>query len=275
MTTDITIDLERLEEIFRDYIKRVPTSLALRSTMRMVGLSKHIKAGETVLDVGCGDGCFGQLFPAEASLIIDGIDLCEDEARLARATGAYRDVQVGDISQAAPEGAYDVALGNCSLEHVPDIHQAFANIYRALKPGGRLLLSVPAFGWSRTMGPVRSLEKVSNRLAMAAAGALDGFFQHHHLYGERTWRLVVEGSGFEVTSAEGLGGPQINRLFERGLPPAFLEFVFKSIFRRYVGILSPLRRMPSEAVLEEITNQPISLDSRHLIEYVLEARKPR
>lgn len=276
MTEDLTypISQEELRELFAAYLRRVPTSLAVRSAMRVMGLSKFIPKNSLVLDVGCGDGCFGDLYPKEAGLTIDGLDLSVDELRLARMTGAYRDVREADISSYEPEGRYDVALGNCSMEHVPDIHAALRNIHQSLRPGGALLLSVPAFGWARTLSPVAWLERRSTRLGMAAAGGLDGFFQHHHLYGYNTWRMVLEGNGFQVRSMTGLGGEHVNRLFERGLPPALAEFLFKSVFKQYPGLLGRLRRMPTQAVLDDIWHQPISHESAHRIEYVIEAVRP-
>lgn len=268
------ISFEELRALFEGYLRRVPTALAVRSTMRLMGLSKRIPWGSTVLDVGCGDGCLGDLYPKAANLTIDGIDLSPDELRLALRTGAYGHVQVADISRHLPEGRYDIALGNCSMEHVPNIHQALSNIFQALKPGGSLLLSVPAFGWARTMSTVGRLERGSTRLGMAAAGALDGFFQHHHLYGHETWKMVLEGNGFEVRSLEGLGGERLNRLFERSLSPALAEFLFKSVFKFYPGLLGRLRRLPPEQTLREIWQQPIALDSPHRIEYVIEAVRP-
>lgn len=269
--SELAITLEQLETIFQGYLKRVPVSLAVRSTMRMVALSSKLPLDSVVLDVGCGDGCFGQLYPKTGRLTLDGIDLSVAETNLARQTGAYRDICVGDISRVVPQGSYDVALGNCSMEHVPDIHQALRNIHSALKPGGMLLLAVPAFGWSRTLRTVRFVESFSTRFGMAASGFIDGFFQHHHLYDHPTWKMVVEGNGFEVVDMKSLGGPNINWIFERELPPAFLEFVFKTAFKRYPNALSFLRRMISREALLEIVNQPIELESPHCIEFLVHA----
>lgn len=265
------ISLEELQDLFAGYLRRVPLSLAVRSTMRVMGLSRRVPIGSHVLDVGCGDGCFGELFPKGARLTIDGLDLSTAELKLAKQTGCYRDLQVADISMFNPQHRYDVVIGNCSMEHVPNIHQALSNIRSALKPDGRLLLSVPAFGWARTLSLVAWAERRSTRLGMAMAGALDGFFQHHHLYGHQTWRAVLEANGYEVRAVEGLGGFHLNRLFERGLPSALLEFLFKSAFQHYPQLLGRLRKMPSEDALSELWEQPIPLESPHRIEYVLEA----
>lgn len=268
------IGLPQLEAIFSQYLQRVPVSLALRSTMRMVALSKFIPDRSVVLDVGCGDGCFGLLYPRQAEIVLDGVDLSESELKLARKTEAYRRLEVADVSKAPLGCDYDIVVGNCSMEHVPDIHAAFRNIHASLRPGGKLLLSVPAFGWARTLTLVGALDRFSTRLGMAAAGALDGFFQHHHLYGPETWRFILEGNGFNVRTVGGLGGPLLNRAFERNLPPAFLEFLFKSAFQHYPHWVGRLRRTPSRELIHEILAQPTSLENAHQVEYLIEALRP-
>ena len=109
---------------------------------------------------------------------------------------------------------------------------------------------------------------------MSAAGSLDGFFQHHHLYGHQTWKMILQGNGFEVRSVQGLGGARINRIFAQGLPPAFIEFVFKLLLRHYPNLMGRFRRVPPAEALQEIWQQPIAVDSPHRIEYVLEAVRP-
>lgn len=271
----LQITPEEIDDILAAYVRRIPVPVAVRSTMRLMALSKFIPVGSSVLDVGCGDGCFGSFYPKRAQLVVDGIDLNEDEAKLALKTGAYRRVELCDISEAVPEGQYDVALGNCSLEHVPDIHAAFDNIHRVLKPGGKFLLSVPAFGWTQKLEMVRMLNRFHTRVALCFGHAIDGFFQHHHLYDGRTWKMLVENHGFIVENVVGIGGPVLNRVFERGLPLAFAEFLYKSAFKRYPDFSARWRRLPSEACREEIVALPIAPDSPYQIEYVLEAtRRP-
>lgn len=271
---DFRITPSEVEAILGSYLGRIPVPVAVRSTMRLVTLSRYIPVGSSVLDVGCGDGCFGSFYPERAGLVIDGLDLDEHEARLALQTGAYRRVDLGDISLQVPEGQYDVALGNCSLEHVPDIHAAFANIYRSIKPGGKFLLSVPAFGWTQKLDTVKLVNRISNRLGLCLGHALDGFFQHHHLYDAKTWKLLVESQGFAVQSVVGVGGPTLNRVFERGLPFAFLEFLHKAAFKRYPNFTSGLRGFSAQdRCAQEVAELPISVDSPYQVEYVLEAVK--
>lgn len=273
-TDMLEITSKEVETILASYVRRIPVPVAVRSTMRLMALSKFIPPGSTIIDVGCGDGCFGSFYPTRAELVIDGLDLNQHEAHLAMQTGAYRKVELCDISQQVPEGEYDIALGNCSLEHVPDIHAAFANIHKVVKPGGKFLLSVPAFGWTQKLDFIRVLNKFSTRIALCCGHAIDGFFQHHHLYDGKTWKMLVENHGFRVENVVGIGGPVLNQTFERGLPLAFIEFLYKAALKRYPGFTKGLRSLPAGACRDEIAALPISPDSPFQIEYVLEAIKP-
>ena len=52
------------------------------------------------------------------------------------------DFQLGDIEDLpVNDGAFDIAVSNCVLNLVPDKAQAFREIHRALRPGGRFVIS--------------------------------------------------------------------------------------------------------------------------------------
>lgn len=260
-----------LKERFQAMLQKIPVSLAVRECNRLVALQARLPESGTVLDVGCGDGSFWKVFPGVERLTVDGIDLNAHEIELARATGVYRSLQVSDVSLTVPQGCYDFVIGNCSMEHIPDIHGALTNLRQAMNEESRLLLFVPAFGWPKVLKSVRSLHRLNPRLGMAAAGALDGFFQHHHIYDEVSWKLLVENAGYRVEHVQCLGAPEINREFERHLPAAFVEFLLKMVRRRYAG-LKWLRGLPGPRFFEVLGRQPVQLGSPEIVEYVIEAR---
>jgi SAM-dependent methyltransferase len=259
-----------LENIFSELISRIPTSLAVRESMRLSALLKCLPPEGSVLDIGCGDGSFWQSYPRRSGLVIDGVDLNQYEVELARNSGIYRNLWQSDISKIRPTETYDIALGNCSMEHIPGINQALQNIRTCLKPDGRLLMFVPAFGWTRTLKFVQWTNLIGTRAGMAASGALDGFFQHHHLYDETSWCLLVRHAGFKIESCRGLGSVQINRHFERNLATGFGEFLFKSIFRKYPPSFGQ-RRKPPQAFWQELENQPTDVADPSVVEYLIEA----
>lgn len=92
----------------------------------------------TVLDAGCGSRCLIR-FPAYAYVV--GIDNCEEA--IAQNTSIHEAI-IGDLqAYPLPEQRFDLITLIDVLEHLPDPERALANTWRALKPGGTLLIRAP------------------------------------------------------------------------------------------------------------------------------------
>ena len=61
------------------------------------------------------------------------------------APGTFRNgVQCQDVQRLShPDGAFDLVTSTEVFEHVPDDRRAFAEVHRVLRPGGRLVFTVP------------------------------------------------------------------------------------------------------------------------------------
>lgn len=99
-----------------------------------------------ILELGCGTGhnlaMLGQFGAVEASEL-------DDHARALASERLGRQVEsaaLPDLS-AFPSGAYDLIALLDVLEHVPDDAAALSAIRVRLKPGGKLLVTVPANKW--------------------------------------------------------------------------------------------------------------------------------
>jgi ubiquinone/menaquinone biosynthesis C-methylase UbiE len=109
----------------------------------------EIQEGETVLDLGSGGGI--DVFLA-ANKVGDGgkvigVDMTPDmiETSVKNAQkGRYNNVEfkLGEIENLPIENnTIDVIISNCVINLTPDKNKAYDEVYRVLKPGGRILVS--------------------------------------------------------------------------------------------------------------------------------------
>lgn len=109
----------------------------------------NLQPDERVLDLGSGAGMDAFVARREVgpSGHVHGVDFAEEMVEKARANAdelGYENVtfEVGDIEQLPVEDKrFDVVLSNCVLNLVPDKRAAFAQMYQALRPGGRFSVS--------------------------------------------------------------------------------------------------------------------------------------
>jgi SAM-dependent methyltransferase len=164
----------------------------------------EVRAGERVLDLGCGAGRFlGALRRAGAEPV--GVELAEAAAQRARANVPGADVRLVEPDGSLPLGHGEVDLVWCSevLEHVPDVAHLLLEVRRVLRGGGRLLLSVPFHG----------------RLHAAAVGLLrfdahfDPLGQHVRFFTASSLARTLDASGFAPVRVSAAGGvPPLRRM---------------------------------------------------------------
>ena len=108
-----------------------------------------INKGETVLDIGCGAGVdsFIAAMTTGSTGTVVGVDLISGMLNRANENLTLIDLQNVSFQEASAENLpfadedFDVVTSNGALNLVPDKARAFAEIYRVLKPGGRLMVA--------------------------------------------------------------------------------------------------------------------------------------
>ena len=253
------------------YLRHAPISLTLREINRLVALESVGGQPGPVLDVGCGDGFWWTMRHDEREIY--GIDISAREVAQAR---TRINAELSDVSRERPfpTTSFGEVIGNCSLEHVPDIDAALANLRAAARDDARLLMFVPTPRWAYQGRTQSFLLKRAPRLAMALSGALNGFFQHWHLYDYKVWTRLLETHGWRVREIKGLGSARSELMFRAALPPAFVEFLIKSVTGFYPSklaaalpdaALAPFAKLVRWAVSDPI----VAADSPHAYEYMI------
>jgi SAM-dependent methyltransferase len=135
-----------------------------------------LPAGARVLDAGCGSGRTLQELVDYGE--VSGIELNAEAAELARSRG-HGEVQIGRLEELPwPEGSFDLITCLDVVEHVPDDVAALAELLRVCRPGGWLLVTVPAYQ------ALWSLHDEANH--------------HYRRYGRRSLRAAATTAGWHV-----------------------------------------------------------------------------
>jgi len=184
--------VERLEQLYatRDVLRR----------RELVRAALGARAGDRVLDVGCGPGFYvAELLEevgAEGSVVgVDGS--AASAAAAAKRCEGHDNVafhEADATSLPVEDGEFDAALSVQVLEYVPDVTAALREMHRALRPGGRLVV------WDVDWATVSWRTAEPDRMARMLA-AWDSHLTHVSLPQALTGHL--RDAGFEDVGMEG------------------------------------------------------------------------
>jgi SAM-dependent methyltransferase len=104
-----------------------------------------LPADARILDAGCGSG--RNMVELARHGEITGIELSPTSVRLARARNCGEVLEGSVLDLPFPEGAFDLVVSLDVIEHLQDDAGALRELRRVTRPGGALLVTVPAYQW--------------------------------------------------------------------------------------------------------------------------------
>lgn len=103
------------------------------------------QVGELILDLGCGSGELAQEIASSGAQVV-GLDASADMLAKARQQFPGLDFRLGDAANFELPERFDAIFSNATLHWVPAAEAAIRQMYRHLKPGGRLVAEMGGQG---------------------------------------------------------------------------------------------------------------------------------
>ena len=133
-----------------------------------------LPAGAQILDAGCGSG--RNMVELARHGAVTGVELSPTSARLARERDCGEVLEGSVLDMPFDEGSFDLTVSLDVIEHLQDDVGALRELRRVTKPGGALLVTVPAYQWLWS--------------------GHDEINHHHRRYNRRTLLTAAESAGW-------------------------------------------------------------------------------
>lgn len=155
------------------------------------------KAGESILDLGCGDGALTVKL-VEVGANVTGVDGSAEMIEAAKALGL--NAHVADGQALTFDSEFDAVFSNAALHWMADIDGVIAGVWRALKANGRFVAEFGGFG---NIAALRTAVRAAHEIVTGKAMPDDGkVFPSPAFYSER-----LSAAGFDVKSIEIIDRP--------------------------------------------------------------------
>ena len=113
--------------------------------LSLVGKNLREKQNSKILDVGCGTGTTLRWLEKYGWTV--GIDISKEAIGYCRERGCARLIRVEEEILPFKNRSFDCVVAMDVIEHIRNDRKALGEYRRLLKPGGFLLLTVPAYPW--------------------------------------------------------------------------------------------------------------------------------
>ena len=116
-----------------------------RTVLERVLHGMRLPARARILDAGCGSG--RNMVELTAHGTVTGVELSSVSVEIARRRGVGDVLEGSILEMPFPAESFDLAVSLDVIEHLDDDLRALKELRRVVVPGGRLLVTVPAYQW--------------------------------------------------------------------------------------------------------------------------------
>ncbi len=156
-----------------------------------------VRAGEVVLDLGCGTGTLMQQFHVNGA-VVSGIDGDPEMVRAARELLPELDIRVADGQSFTVPAPVDVVFSNAALHWMTRPSEVARCVVAALRPGGRFVAEMGGAGNVATIIEAVSAEGDARGVAVTSPWYFPTIAEHS---------AVLEAAGLRVCFMEHFSRP--------------------------------------------------------------------
>jgi len=182
------------------------------------------KAGERILDVGCGTGQLTMEIAASGAEVT-GIDRSAEMVAEAKRKFPELRFEVMDAREIRMERKFDAVFSNAALHWIKDAERVIAEVARVLKPGGRFVAEFGGKG--NVAGVIGAVERACAKLGVKFTDEMNPWY----FPSVADYAGLLEKHGLEVQQAALFDRPTPLEDGERGLR-TWMEMFGSAIFQR-------------------------------------------
>lgn len=203
---------------------RETPSEAADALAELVAERLDLKPGMALCDIGCGYGETARLLASRHAVGVEGVTISESQARLAaerRANGVS--IALSDwLQNGFADTRFDRAYAIESSEHIGDKQRFFAEAFRVLRPGSRLVVcawiaKAAASRWERRF----LLEPICRQGRLPGMGTEDDY------------RALASAAGFDTLAAEDIS-KKVWRTWPICIRRSLARFATDARYRRFL-----------------------------------------
>jgi SAM-dependent methyltransferase len=111
---------------------------------------------------------------------------------------------------------FNTVFSNSVLEHIPQLAPVLSEVYRVLKPGGRLLITVPSDAFHRLLAGYQARVAVGDLTgAEAYAQRMDQRLEHYRYFTPQQWEANLACAGLRLVHVRYYMPTEVARLWDR------------------------------------------------------------